>query len=508
MYRPELFDSVQLRLARACPDYERLPDVDRKGINYVIYLLLVVVFGLLLPFDSLNPQSKNFIFVLGILGAWRYSWGATHLVRAWIFQKRRYPRIKSHFDDWKNVEIFVIVTTFRQSTNGTALVYQRLIEECSSLGAKTTIVARVSDVSERNLVKRIAELTPKSRDVQLHVGYQDGTGKRAALADALNIVAERSVLPHSYVAFVDGDVVVGPNTLNKAAAMLRSRPELGGVTVNEVPFIKGSLVAKYWFSLRSTLRVNLMSSMSLSDKVLVLTGRFSVYRTSIVTTAEFISEMRKDFTYSKLLGRIAFLTGDDKSAWFHLLRKGWLMMFVPDAFVYPLESLPDDRTFVKSSIDLMRRWYGNMSRNNYRAVALGPKHVGLFLYIALLDQRVSMWTSLVNPTSAILITIFVDPYFIAIYVFWVLTTKAAYSFVLYVNSGFFSPMSVYLLLYNQVIGSFVKIFASTYQHRQKWTRQDIGTAYDRLDVARDNRARNVLVASLCVFVIIMYIATM
>jgi hypothetical protein len=48
----------------------------------------------------------------------------------------------------------------------------------------------------------------------------------------------------------------------------------------------------------------------------------------------------------------------------------------------------------------MRRWFGNMLRASGRAIALGPRQVGLFAWWCLIDQRISMWTPLLLPLSA------------------------------------------------------------------------------------------------------------
>ncbi|MEZ5836727.1 MAG: hypothetical protein R3D03_13490 [Geminicoccaceae bacterium] len=66
-----------------------------------------------------------------------------------------------------------------------------------------------------------------------------------------------------------------------------------------------------------------------------------------------------------------------RGTWFWLPRQGWEMLYVPDVVAYGFEELPDRHRFFASSIGLMRRWYGNMLRNNGRAIALGPRKMGL-----------------------------------------------------------------------------------------------------------------------------------
>jgi hypothetical protein len=104
-----------------------------------------------------------------------------------------------------------------------------------------------------------------------------------------------------------------------------------------------------------------------------------------------------------LHGRFQFLMGDDKSSWFHLLRNGWNMLYLPDVNCVSLESR--DESFLRASMSLPYRWFGNTMRNNPRALALGPWRTGWFIWFVLLDQRVSMWTSLVGITGAAVLAV-------------------------------------------------------------------------------------------------------
>ncbi len=66
-----------------------------------------------------------------------------------------------------------------------------------------------------------------------------------------------------------------------------------------------------------------------------------------------------------------FLTGDDKSTWFWLPKRGYEMAYLPDVRSVSMESQPKPG-FVDSAVALMLRWFGNMLRTNGRALALGP----------------------------------------------------------------------------------------------------------------------------------------
>src|SRR3546814_2771761 len=80
-----------------------------------------------------------------------------------------------------------------------------------------------------------------------------------------------------------------------------------------------------------------MCSMALTRRVLTLTGRMSLFRVGIVTDPRFIDDVQNDALDHWRLGRFKFLTGDDKSSWFSLMRLGWDTWYVPDAAISTVE---------------------------------------------------------------------------------------------------------------------------------------------------------------------------
>jgi glycosyltransferase Alg8 len=220
-------------------------------------------------------------------------------------------------------------------------------------------------------------------------------------------------------------------------------------------------------------RHELMSSLSLSERVLVLTGRLSVFRAEIALSPEFIAAVGHDGAYHWRLGRIGMLTGDDKSTWFCALRRGWKLMYVPDVVVYCLEKLPR-QGFYDSTTALMFRYFGNMARNNTRALRLGPLRVGWFTWLILLDQRVSPWTSLWGPLSAVSLGLFYDTRVLAIYVCWVLLTRTAQCAIFGLFRLTFHPLFPFLQFYNQIVGASLKVAVFFNPDKQSWTRQLTG----------------------------------
>jgi glycosyltransferase Alg8 len=117
------------------------------------------------------------------------------------------------------------------------------------------------------------------------------------------------------------------------------------------------------------------------------------------------------------------------------------------------------------------RWFGNMLRTSGRAIALGPGRIGFFTWWSLVDQRISMWTSLAGAVFAILGSLFITPYAIIIYIAWIMGSRFVVTAVLLTVRKEVSLWYPFLLWYNQVVGSLIKTFIVCHMQRQKWTRQ-------------------------------------
>lgn len=293
------------------------------------------------------------------------------------------------------------------------------------------------------------------------------------MAEVLTVIRARSPAADAVVAFLDGDTLLSPGTFADSFAFFRTRPDVGALTTDERAIAEGHGVAREWFDLRFAQRHLYMSSVALSGKVLTLTGRFCAYRASIATDPSFGRIVHDDHLDHWRMGRIRFLTGDDKSTWFWVLRAGWSMLYIPDVRAHTYEALPG-RGFLRPTCQLMSRWYGNMLRTNGRALALGPHRVGGFVWWSLLEQRISMWTSLVGPTFGVLMLLGKLPGGVATYLLCALSIKTVQSVMIGVPRGRVSPWYPFLLYYNQTAGALVKIHMSFNLHKQRWTRQNIG----------------------------------
>lgn len=453
------------------------------GPGWALYVGAVCLLALQLDPAVFDPQSPHFLLIVGAIAVWRYSWGALHLARAAIYLLWTFPELRRQAvalgDRALPPEIYVIVTSYREVPSRSIQVFRALLRAAEACGAPATVIAVVTDPAEQSLVEALLGTEPS---VRLATMVQDGSGKRTALAEALRLLARRAPDPRAVVFLMDGDTLLEEDTLARCLPFFGVLPGLRALTTDARAELPRGWTAD-WHELRYAQRHVLMASMSLSRRLLVLTGRLSAFRADIATHPDFIAQMEKDSLDHWRYGRFRFLTGDDKSSWFWLLRQQHDMIYVADVAIRTLEDL-QGATFLARSQAMMRRWFGNMLRNNGRALALGPRRTGLFVWWCLLDQRLSMWTTLTGPAFALLWSAFIAPRFLLAYAVWVLATRLLHAGILGLLRRRLSPRAPLLLYYTQVIGSLTKIYIGFRLNRQSWPRQKI---------TRDDRRRSDIV---------------
>jgi glycosyltransferase Alg8 len=314
-----------------------------------------------------------------------------------------------------------------------------------------------------------AALAPPER-VKLNFVRIPGTGKRDGLAQGFRAISRAHPDESAVVAVIDGDTVLSAGVVRKTVPYFKLFDNLGGLTTNEFCEVRGGYIMEEWHKLRFAQRHINMCSMALSKRVLTLTGRMSVFRAQVVTDAGFIADVESDHLEHWRLGRFKFLTGDDKSSWYSLMRLGYDTFYVPDAAINTVEH-PPEKSFIKASRKLMFRWYGNNLRQNSRALGLGPGHLGLFTSVVLLDQRVSMWTSLLGPAVAIVASIKYGFAYLLIYMLWIGLTRLVLTLLLLASGHRIGPAYPLILYYNQIVGALVKVYVFFRLDQQSWTRQ-------------------------------------
>ncbi|MFJ1336599.1 mannuronan synthase [Pseudomonas caricapapayae] len=442
--------------------------------GWLFYVSLLMLIALALPNSIFDPDSKDFIFLVGAVGIWRYSMGATHFVRGMLFLYVVYPLLRRKVRKLGSAadpsHVYLMVTSFRIDALTTAQVYSSVIREAIACGYPTTVVCSLVEMSDELLVKSLWEKFNPPDRVTLDFVRIAGTGKRDGLAYGFRAISRHLPDDNAVVAVTDGDTVLGEGVVRKTVPWFKLFGNVGGLTTNEFCEVRGGYIMSEWHKLRFAQRHINMCSMALSKRVLTMTGRMSVFRAAVVTNPEFIADVENDSLQHWRLGRFKFLTGDDKSSWFSLMRLGYDTFYVPDAAINTVEH-PPEKSFIKASRKLMYRWYGNNLRQNSRALGLGIRRLGLFTSVVLFDQRVSMWTSLLGLTVAIIASLKFGPAFLLVYLLWIGITRLILTLMLLCSGHNIGPAYPLILYYNQIVGAIMKIYVFFRLDKQSWTRQ-------------------------------------
>jgi glycosyltransferase Alg8 len=443
-------------------------------LGLLVYGALLLLVSLLLPAVLWDTRSPFFLLALGTVALFRYAWGATHILRAIIYRKLVFPSMRRQADamgvEGLPSKIYLLMTSFRIDTETTRLVYAAAIREAAACGGVVKIVASVVEMADQRLIKHLfAELNPPD-SVTLTFVRIPGTGKRDALAQGLRSISNDRPPLDSVICVVDGDTILTPGVITKCVPFFKMRPNMDALTTDEVCEVHGAAIFRDWYNLRFAQRQILMSSIGLSRRVLTLTGRLSIFRGRVATSPEFIKRLEDDSIDHWRLGRFRFLTGDDKSTWYYILKSGKEMLYIPDVSVTTIES-PPDPSFVLSAGMLMQRWFGNMLRTNGRALQLGPRRMGLFVWWAILDQRISMWTTLIGPVGTLLAAVLASPSALLVYVYWVCLTRFVQTLAFLTARQEVRWNYPFLLFFNQIFGSVIKVYIFFRLDKQKWTRQ-------------------------------------
>ncbi len=443
----------------------------------VIYISIAfVIIYIMWPY--VYYAKNETIIVIGLFAFWRYGWLSLNMARGFIYNKFVYKgflkKIEKLDEEKKYPDhIYFLIPSYKEEAWVSIETFKSIFNELLTIPSHATIIVSTSGSSEEDtIIEKLYRTHTVRKKVDLIFQHQK-EGKRIAMGHGLRAIARRYLKEghdyHSVTFFMDGDSYLEKGFLKKLLPHFAIDPKLGALTTNEAAFIKtNSNWYKDWFNLKFGQRHMLFQSHSLSNKVLTLTGRLSAYRTKLVIEDEFIRRLENDVITTVMHGKFRFLMGDDKTTWYNLLKDGWNMRYLPDTLCYSLESR--DADFLELSRSLPYRWYGNTLRNTNRALALGPKHVGFFIWWAILDQRISMWTSLVGITGAIILGIFKAFYYFLFYFAWILLVRTIQIAFIAYNGHIVSWRSLPLMLYGQWIGSFVKIKALFNISDQKWSK--------------------------------------
>lgn len=439
--------------------------------TFYLSIVVIIIFSIWPYFYYIKNEA---LIVLGIFSAWRYGWQVIHYCRSGWYGLVHYPRLrrlalKGITDSAYPEHIFFVIPSYNEEPWVSVEAIQSIMSNMTQIPCSATMIIATGSDEDDNVIASIYSAHPARHKVEL-VFQRQAHGKRIAMGYALRAVARRYQDDfNSVTIFMDGDSYLESGTLSRTIPFFSKFKDLGALTTNEVAYINTrSQWYKDWFNLKFGQRHILFQSHSFSNKVLTLTGRFSVFRTDIVVKEEFIRQIENDMLSHWLHGKFRFLMGDDKSSWYYLLKNGWNMLYIPDVLVYSLESR--DANFWELSTSLPYRWYGNTLRNNSRALKLGPKITGHFIWLTILDQRLNMWTSLVGISGAILLSITKSFIYLPFFIAWVLSVRLIQISVIAIRGHPVSLLTIPLMLYNQWLGSFVKISAYYNLGNQKWSK--------------------------------------
>ncbi|MGV6859700.1 MAG: glycosyltransferase [bacterium] len=454
-----------------------------------LYLYLAGMYFLLtrIPNNIWDSETQTLIIGLGIIGLWRWGWWSVHLVRSLIYRFIRFPAMRRKADQlwatgWRPPEVVYMMTTYKEDKDITRAVVQSIVDETRAIGVHGRLYIGTGDPFDEDVIDEFFQNLQGGVNLEVIYVRQLGKGKRGAIGTVLRAMSRHGLHPDSPVVFMDGDSILEKDCLVRCVPFFETMPEISALTTNEQAIVWGPGWIQTWLDMRFGQRHLGMMSHALSRKVITLTGRMSVIRAREVLKREFIEIIEADSLNNWLWGNFGFLSGDDKSTWYDLLRNGAQMTYVPDAMSTTVEIIEGN------GIDRMKsnliRWSGNMLRNGSRAIALGPRRVGLFIWWCLVDQRLSIWTVLIGPILTLYAMIFVSPSALIVYLVWLLFTRLAASLVIGLYAHRFSIGFPFILYFSQILNAAIKAYIWFRLPKQAWTnRGNKGTSTEKSRVA-------------------------
>ncbi len=370
---------------------------------------------------------------------------------------------------WRPKRLHIQMTTYFEEPAITKRVIGSILSQIRREQIPTTIYIGTGSSFDEQIIRQFVDVY--ANDIpddlaELVFIRQNQPGKRMAIGLILRAINRAMPNSDDLVIFMDGDALYGDDVLEKTLPMFGADPDLQALTTNEEVICYGPKWIESWLNMRFAQRRLAMQSHAVSGKVLTLTGRMSVFRAHHILSERFIRTIEADHLDHWLWGRFRFLSGDDKSTWYHLLTCRAKMTYVPDATVYTIEVIEGNG--MGRMVQNFRRWSGNMLRNGSRAIALGPRVVSPFIWWCIVDQRIAMWTMMVSPALALLGSI-VAPGYIWNCLIWVLMSRIVLCLFLFNYSRTVDMSWPFVLYLNQVINASVKIYMIFHLSKQKWS---------------------------------------
>ncbi|HEX6143686.1 MAG TPA: glycosyltransferase [Geminicoccaceae bacterium] len=469
-----------------------------------LHVLWLVVLAVHAPAVASEPGAREFVVVLALLGTWRCCWGLTHLSRALIYRRARFPALRRAAGALGHAgrpsHVYLVITSFRHPAETTARVFQAVVAEAMRFGGPVTIVASIVEAGDLRLIKQLVRRFAPPDEVRLVLVRRPALGRRHALACALRAVSRRMPAEDAAVLVMDGDTLLPLGTLERSLPFLRLMPEVDGITTDEDSIGAGGRLMQAWQALRAARRHQVMSSMVLSRRLIAMPGRMSILRARTATDADFIRTIEHDDPGQRRPGQLPLLAGTGGSAWLWLLQAGRGMLYLPDVRVIAIDH-PSGRGFVGAGTTLMLRWSGDMLRTEARAIALGPGRIGAFAWWCLVGRRISMWTPLIGAIVVLPLAVTASWVLLWTYALWVGITRLIQCVLLLTARPRIDGLWPFLIYYGQIQDALVGIWILLCSGQRRWARPgraaDAVTGRPRLAAAElDGLGLSALIAAI------------
>jgi glycosyltransferase Alg8 len=437
---------------------------------YIIFLLLL--WEHLPKSIAVYYEYRVALISFGVIGIWRYSWWMNHVIRSTIYGRIIFPRrrVKANqlWDSgWRPKRLLFMMTTYKELPSTTELVLKSIVSECKLINVPIKLFIGIGDATDEVIINDFFKNHPSNGQFQVILVYQKLPGKRYAIGETLREMVRQGFEDDDPIIFMDGDTYFEPGCLSLCLPFFPLYPKMQALTTYEKSIVKvGPIWIQKWLDMRFAQRDFTMQSYALSNKILTLTGRMSIFRGKHLREPEFLEIIENDHITHWLWGTYRFLSGDDKSTWYYLLKNQADMFYIPDATTVTIEHVrtnPVDR--MKENL---RRWSGNTLRNGARAIALGPRTVGYFIWWCLIDQRCAIWTMLLGHMIVIVLACTQNIAFLITALLWIACSRLCIAGMLFLHARKVDMCFPFIIYINQLLSTVIKIHILFRLPQQRW----------------------------------------
>ncbi|HMJ92421.1 MAG TPA: hypothetical protein VK530_21540, partial [Candidatus Acidoferrum sp.] len=142
------------------------------------------------------------------------------------------------------------------------------------------------------------------------------------------------------------------------------------------------------------------------------------------------------------------------------------MLYVPDAMVTTFEVITGNS--LHRAMANVRRWSGNSVRHGWRAIRLGPGTTGWFVWLCLVDQRLTIFTVLFGPAVAIFSLVTQRYEMAAAYVLWVMLSRMSHASIAWRHGRRFSMYYIPLQIVSDWATALTKLWVVFHPAKQNW----------------------------------------